>query len=191
MTLILFGFFLSCIGCLYLLRRSEGKHRLQHGHLSALSFQQASIYKISWLITSKALQQEKNNYLPKETDTMVLMQLLFIYSFENLIELTFASVANHNISSPYIYVIRFISYNICLIRPVFVLGFLFFLEFLSHYRFIYSFGYVTITGEGLQILTYIRHSWSFSSEVFFLYFSMYHTYCYTGQLFVMVISEDP
>ena len=87
---------------------------MQHVHLSTLSFQQASIYKISWFITNKALYNkiEKINYLPKETDTMVLIQLLFIYSFENLIELTLASVAKHKMSSPYIHVIKFISYNI-------------------------------------------------------------------------------
>ena len=43
-----------------------------------------------------------------------------------------------------------------------------------------------ITGEGLQILTYTRHSWSLSSEGSFAC----HTECDTGHPFIMVISED-
>ena len=41
----------------------------------------------------------------------------------------------------------------------------------------YSYGDVTITGEGLQILTFARHSWPLSSEG-----SLQHclTYCDTG-----------
>ena len=42
-------------------------------------------------------------------------------------------------------------------------------------------------GEGLQILTYARHSWPLSSEGSFTC----HTYCDTGLPFIMVISEDP
>ena len=45
----------------------------------------------------------------------------------------------------------------------------------------------TVTGEGLQILTYARHSWPLSCEGSL----KYHTYCYTGHPFIMVISEDP
>ena len=37
------------------------------------------------------------------------------------------------------------------------------------------------------ILTYTRHSWSFSIEGFF----SCHIYCDTAHLFIMVISEDP
>ena len=37
------------------------------------------------------------------------------------------------------------------------------------------------TGEGLQILTYARHSWSLSSEGSLAC----HTECYTGQLFII------
>ena len=49
--------------------------------------------------------------------------------------------------------------------------------------FFHSFGDVTITGEGLQILTYARHSWGLAC----------HTYCDTGHSLIMVISisEDP
>ena len=36
--------------------------------------------------------------------------------------------------------------------------------FTSHSRIFHSYGYVTIAGEGLQILTYARHSWPLSSE---------------------------
>ena len=45
-------------------------------------------------------------------------------------------------------------YNVCL----------FVLSFTSHSRIFHSHGEVTITGEGLQILTYARHSWPLSSE---------------------------
>ena len=34
----------------------------------------------------------------------------------------------------------------------------------SHSRIFHSYGDVTITGEGLQILTYARHSWPFGIE---------------------------
>ena len=45
----------------------------------------------------------------------------------------------------------------------------------------------TIAGEGLQILTYTRHSWPLSSEGSLTC----HTCCDTGLPFIMVISEDP
>ena len=44
--------------------------------------------------------------------------------------------------------------NICL----FIWG------FTSHSRMSHSYGDVMITGEGRQILTYVRHSWPLSSE---------------------------
>ena len=39
--------------------------------------------------------------------------------------------------------------------------------FTSHSKNFHSFGDITMTGEGLQILTFARHSWPLSSEVFF------------------------
>ena len=51
----------------------------------------------------------------------------------------------------------------------------------------YSYGDVTITGEGLQIFTYARHSWSLSSWGSLAY----HTYYDTGHPFTLVISKDP
>ena len=50
----------------------------------------------------------------------------------------------------------------------------------SHSWLFHSYGDVTISGEGLQILTYARHSWSLS-----------HTHCDTGLPFIKIISEDP
>ena len=50
-----------------------------------------------------------------------------------------------------------------------------------------SYGDVILAGEGLQILTCTRHSWPLSSEGSLAC----HTYCDTGRLFIMVISEDP
>ena len=57
----------------------------------------------------------------------------------------------------------------------------------SHSRIFHSYGDVIITCEGLQILTYARHSWPLSSESSLAC----HTYCDTGHLFTMDISEDP
>ena len=58
---------------------------------------------------------------------------------------------------------------------------------LSHSRIFHSYGDVTITGEGLQIWTYARHSWPLSSVGSLAC----HTYCDTKHPFIMVISEDP
>ena len=59
------------------------------------------------------------------------------------------------------------------------------LEFLSHSNIFHFFGDVTIFGEGLQNLTSVRHSWSFSSEGSLAC----HAYCDTGHPFIMVISD--
>ena len=56
----------------------------------------------------------------------------------------------------------------------------------SHWRIFHSYEEVTIAGEGLQILTYPRHSWPLSSEGPLIC----HTHCDTGLPFIMVISED-
>ena len=61
------------------------------------------------------------------------------------------------------------------------------LGFSSHSRIFHSYGDVTITGEGLQILTYARHLRPLSHEGSLAC----HTYCDTGHPFIMVISEDP
>ena len=53
-------------------------------------------------------------------------------------------------------------------------------------EFSHSYGDVTITGEGLQILTYARQSRPLSSKGYLVR----HTYCDTGHPFIMVISED-
>ena len=50
-----------------------------------------------------------------------------------------------------------------------------------------TYGDVTIAGEGLQIMTYARHSWLLRNEGSLAY----HTYCDTGHPFIMIISEDP
>ena len=51
----------------------------------------------------------------------------------------------------------------------------------------FSYGDVAIAGEGLHILTCVRHSWPLSSEGSLAF----HAYCDTGHPFKMVISEDP
>ena len=60
-------------------------------------------------------------------------------------------------------------------------------NFPSHSRIFHSYGDVTITGEGLHILTYARHSYPSSSEGSLAC----HTYCDLGHQFIMVIFEDP
>ena len=60
-------------------------------------------------------------------------------------------------------------------------------SFSIHPRIFHSFGDVTITDEGLQILIYARHSSPFSIECSLTY----QTHCDTGQPFIMIISEDP
>ena len=72
------------------------------------------------------------------------------------------------------------------LRSVFLFLFLFFWSLLSHSRIFHSYGDVTIAGEGLQILTYARHSWPLSSEGSL----KCHTYCDTSLPFIRVISED-
>ena len=59
--------------------------------------------------------------------------------------------------------------------------------FSSHSRIFHLYGDLTIAGEGLQILTYARHSWPLNSECSIAS----HTCCDTDQSFLMVIYEDP
>ena len=65
--------------------------------------------------------------------------------------------------------------------------FLFSLRLSSHSSIFHSYGDVTITGEGIQFLTYARHSWHLSSEGSLAF----HIYCDMGHSFVMTISENP
>ena len=58
------------------------------------------------------------------------------------------------------------------------------LSFLSHSRDFHTYGDVSITDEGLQILTFARHSWPLNSEGSLAC----HTYCDTAHPFIMVIS---
>ena len=54
-------------------------------------------------------------------------------------------------------------------------------------RMFHSYGGIAITGEGLQILTYARHSWPLSSEGSLAC----HALLWHGHPFIMVVSEDP
>ena len=79
-------------------------------------------------------------------------------------------------------------YNVYLISDVMdYILFVWLFFFLSHSRIFYSYGDLTITGKGLQILTNARNSWPLSSEGSLAC----HTYCDTGYPCIMVISEDP
>ena len=66
--------------------------------------------------------------------------------------------------------------RVCLFVYLFVSG------FSSHSSIFYLYGNVTITGEGLYILTYARHLSPLSNEGFLAC----HTYCDTGHIFIMV-----
>ena len=57
----------------------------------------------------------------------------------------------------------------------------------SHSRIFHSYGAVTITIEGLQILIFARQSWPLTSEGSLVC----HTYCDIRHSFILVISEDP
>ena len=59
--------------------------------------------------------------------------------------------------------------------------------FSSHSRIFHSYGDVTITCEGLQILSYARHSWPLSSEGSLAC----HTYSDKGHPCIMIISTTP
>ena len=59
--------------------------------------------------------------------------------------------------------------------------------FLSHSRIVYWYKDVTIAGEGLQILTFARHTWPLRSEGSLVC----HAYCDTGHLFIKVSLQDP
>ena len=72
-----------------------------------------------------------------------------------------------------------LSYNHCF---RFLLVCLFVWSLASNSWIFKPYGNFTIASEGLQTLTYARHSWSFSSE---------ENYFDTGLHFIMVISEDP
>ena len=56
------------------------------------------------------------------------------------------------------------------------------ISFSSHSNIFHLFGDVTIVGEGLQILTYVWHSWPLSGEGSL----SCHTYCDTRHPFIMV-----
>ena len=56
-----------------------------------------------------------------------------------------------------------------------------------HSRIVHSYGNATIAGEGLQMLIYARHSWTLSWKSSLTW----HTYCYRGLSFIMVIFEEP
>ena len=59
--------------------------------------------------------------------------------------------------------------------------------FTAHSRIFHSYGDVIITCEGLQSLTYTRHSWTLSNRGSLVC----NTHCDTGNPFIMVTSEDP
>ena len=77
-------------------------------------------------------------------------------------------------------VLSFLFYNTYMYVCMFVCLFVFYFP-LENFH---SYGDVTITGEGLQILTHARHLWPLSSEGSLAW----HTYWDTGHLFLMVIS---
>ena len=67
------------------------------------------------------------------------------------------------------------------------MGFLYVCLFSILLEIFHSYGDITFTGEGLEILTYARHSWLLRSEDSLAC----QTYRNTGHPFTIVISEDP
>ena len=59
--------------------------------------------------------------------------------------------------------------------------------FFVYSRIVYWHKDVTIAGEGLQILTFARHTWPLRSEGSLVC----HAYCDTGHLFIKVSLQDP
>ena len=68
--------------------------------------------------------------------------------------------ANYSPPPLFVYVTGSYLMHVCLFLSLF----LFVLGLSSHSRIFHSYVDVTITGEGLRILTYARHSWPLSSE---------------------------
>ena len=105
---------------------------------------------------------------------------IFLYLGKILISLTtLVRILFRNIDAKLTNFVKTLMGNIffdCLFRGI-----------LSHSRILNSYGDVTITSEGLQILTFARQSWSLSSEGSLAC----HTYCDKGHPFIMVISEEP
>ena len=74
---------------------------------------------------------------------------------------------------------RFISFSINFVFSSMVCLLLIDICLFGVYQSFHSYGDVTITGEGLQVLTYARHSWQLSGEGSLAC----HTYCDTGHPF--------
>ena len=106
-----------------------------------------------------------NYYLPLKKEHNSLFECFLFYSIKDTL---FADVL-------------FVCLLVCLFVCLFAWG------LSSHSRIFHSYRDVTITGEGLQILTFARYSWPLSSEVSLAC----HIYCDMGHPFIMVISEDP
>ena len=102
----------------------------------------------------------------------------FLSSFTLLLEIRIEYLLFYLVLSPYFCLVPLFESlrQVChLLSSLFVQG------LLSHSRIFHSYGNVTITGEGLQILTYALYSWPQSSEGSLAC----HTYCDTGHLFII------
>ena len=87
----------------------------------------------------------------------------------------------------YLVTLQYAISRICYVHWYPSLFSLFVCGFSSNLRIFHTYGDVTITGEGLQILTYARHLWPLSREGSLAC----HNYCDKSHLFLMVIFEDP
>ena len=92
------------------------------------------------------------------------------------------------LNTKYLFFLLLVVINNCFHRfPLSTVLFCVELNLSSHSSIFHSYGDVTIVCEGLQILTYARHSSPLSSEGSF----MCYNNCDTVQPFIMVIAEDP
>ena len=72
-------------------------------------------------------------------------------------------------------------------KPTVIVFCLLFWGLSSHSRIFHAYGDVIIYSEGLQMLTYARHSRPLSSDGSYAS----HPYCHIGHPFTMIISEPP
>ena len=123
------------------------------------------------------------SFAPFLSPHIVTMYILFT------LELCFLQEAAVNVLNSVLSLIRFLKWrlDLCMLTDCQLSFVLFVWCFSSYSKIFHSYGDVVITGEGLQIFTFARHSWPLSSEVSLAC----HNYRDTGHPFIMVISETP
>ena len=168
-------------------------HRFKKIWLCNISFVVKTFFLFLWKIKTpqNSYNINKSQYLVSNSDNILHIKITN-YKWNNILLWLSHLILNSFLKFIFFFLlISMIIFSsiICLFVCLFVCFVCLFvcLGFSSHSRIFHSYGNVTFTGEGLQILTYARHSWSLSSEGSLAC----HTYFDTGHPFMMVISEDP